>query len=592
MTDTEKHERSGDSDDSRTHRAEGYNASSARNELLIEKTGTRTSFLDMFALPEWTIRGKLLEERMLNNCIGIIASCGFLMFGYDQGVLSALLTLDDFQKNLPLMTPRDKANPICWLDDAATVPDPNMCTGNANTQAAGVAIYQVGCFLGAVLVFFYGESWGRKSSTFWGSLIMIIGTVMQAACFEYGLFVAGRVVGGIGNGMVTSTIPTWQSECARPHKRGFLIMLSGALISGGIMIAYWVDFGFYFLQGSVRWRFPIAFQSLFTLIVMWGLMYLPESPRWLAMHGRMDEAAAVTGRLLGKPADHEETRQEMQTIIDGIEAQGAQGKFNSKELLTGGPSQNLRRTLIGVAAQFGQQICGINLITYYATFLFENSLGFSAEMSRLLAAANGTEYFLASLVALPLIERTGRRTLMLFGAFGMMASMTILAGTVSTGTTLPNGAPKLNTTYGVTATVFLFVFNTFFAVGWLGMTWLYPAEITNLRIRIQANALSTCSNWLSNFLIVMITPPAFANLGYRTYIMFAVFNAVIIPMVWFFFPEPKGRSLEELDVIFASAYVDRVSPVQRAKEMRHIEGSELEMELDKYFGAHNTADHA
>ncbi|KAM3459987.1 hypothetical protein MY5147_002945 [Beauveria neobassiana] len=592
MADTEKHERSGDSDDSRINMTEGYNTSSARKEPSIEKTGTKSSFLDMFVLPEWTVRGKLLEGRMLNNCIGIIASCGFLMFGYDQGVLSALLTLDDFQKNLPLMTPRDKANPICWLDDAATVPDPNMCTGDANTQAAGVAIYQVGCFLGAVLVFFYGESWGRKSSTFWGSLIMIIGTVMQAACFEYGLFVAGRVVGGIGNGMVTSTIPTWQSECARPHKRGFLIMLSGALISGGIMIAYWVDFGFYFLQGSVRWRFPIAFQSFFTLIVMWGLMYLPESPRWLAMHGRMDEAAAVTGRLLGKPIDHVETRQEMQTIIDGIEAQGAQGKFNNKELLTGGPSQNLRRTLIGVAAQFGQQICGINLITYYATFLFENSLGFSAEMSRLLAAANGTEYFLASLAALPLIERTGRRTLMLFGAFGMMASMTILAGTVSTGTTLPNGAPKLNTTYGVTATVFLFVFNTFFAIGWLGMTWLYPAEITNLRIRIQANALSTCSNWLSNFLIVMITPPAFANLGYRTYIMFAVFNAAIIPMVWFFFPEPKGRSLEELDVIFASAYVDKVSPVQRAKEMRHIEGSELDSELDKYFGAHNTADHA
>lgn len=242
-------------------------------------------------------------------------------------------------------------------------------------------------------------------------------------------------------------------------------MLSGALISGGIMIAYWVDLGFYFLEGSIRWRFPIAFQSLFTLIVMWGLMYLPESPRWLAVHGRMAEAAAVTARLLGKPLDDEETQQEMQNIVDGIDAQGAQGKFSNKELLTGGPSQNLRRTLIGVAAQFGQQICGINLITYYATFLFENSLGFSSEMSRLLAAANGTEYFLASLVALPLIERTGRRTLMLFGAFGMMASMAILAGTVSTGTTLPNGAPKLNATYGVTATVFLFVFNTFFAIG-------------------------------------------------------------------------------------------------------------------------------
>jgi hypothetical protein len=117
------------------------------------------------------------------------------------------------------------------------------------------------------------------------------------------------------------------------------------------------------------------------------------------------------------------------------------------------------------------------------------------------------------------------------------------------------------------------------------MTWLYPAEITNLRIRIQANALATCSNWLSNFLIVMITPPAFANLGYRTYVMFAVFNAAILPCVYFFFPEPKGRSLEELDVIFASAHADGVNPVKRAKHMRHIEGTELESELGKYFSA-------
>ena len=118
------------------------------------------------------------------------------------------------------------------------------------------------------------------------------------------------------------------------------------------------------------------------------------------------------------------------------------------------------------------KICGINLITYYATFLFENSLGFSPALSRLLGAANGTEYFLASLIALPLIERTGRRKLMLFGAFGMCASMAILAGSVSTGTFDEDGAPQLTTTYGVTATVFLFVFNSFFAIGWLGMTWL------------------------------------------------------------------------------------------------------------------------
>lgn len=165
-------------------------------------------------------------------------------------------------------------------------------------------------------------------------------------------------------------------------------------------------------------------------------------------------------------------------------------------------------------------------------------------MSRLLAAANGTEYFLAGLIAIPLIERVGRRKLMLFGAFGHMSSMIILAGSSSTAVIDDLGAPRLNTLYGVLATVFRFGFNTFFAIGWLGMTWLYPAEITNLRIRIQANALSTCSNWLSNFLIVMVTPPAFANLQYNTYTIFAVFSAALLPAVYFFFPEPKGRSLE------------------------------------------------
>ncbi|KAF6811623.1 Sugar transporter STL1-like protein 1 [Colletotrichum sojae] len=544
-------------------------------------------------LPEWKWRGSHLQGKALNYSIGFIASCGFLMFGYDQGVLSSLLTLDDFQRSLVLMTPLEESNPLCWLDyPENTQRDYSQCTGDPNTQAAAVAVYQIGCFLGAVLILFYGETWGRKSSTFWGSAIMILGTIMQASAHEYGLFSAGRIVGGVGNGMVTSTIPTWQSECARPHQRGFLITLSGALISCGIAIAYWIDYGFYFLEGSIRWRFPISFQSFFTIIVMIGLLYLPDSPRWLAMKGRIDEARDVTARLLGKPVDHEDVTTEVKAIQEALEVQSQGGGFKFKELLTNGPSQNLRRTLLGIAAQFFQQICGINLITYYAGFLFENSLGFGPELSRLLAALNGTEYFLASLVALPLIERTGRRKLMLFGAFGMMASMAILAGTVSTGTVAENGAPNLETRYGVTATVFLFVFNSFFAIGWLGMTWLYPAEITNLRIRIQANALSTCSNWLSNFLIVMITPPAFANLGYRTYVMFAVFNAAIIPCVWLWFPEPKGRSLEELDIIFASAHADGVNPVKRAKEMRHIEGSELESELDKYFGSSEQIENA
>lgn len=181
----------------------------------------------------------------------------FCSFGYDQGLFSALVTLDDFQRDVPIMAPYDETVAYCG--------EAGMCLGTPTTQAAGIAIYQVGCIFGALAVLFWGDTWGRRSSTFWGSFLMIAGTVFQFAMAggagtTYALFIVGRIIGGLGNGCVTSTIPTWQSECAKPKQRGMIIILSGAMIALGIMISYWVNYGFYFAAGSVRWRFPIAFQ--------------------------------------------------------------------------------------------------------------------------------------------------------------------------------------------------------------------------------------------------------------------------------------------------------------------------------------------
>lgn len=158
--------------------------------------------------------------------------------------------------------------------------------------------------------------------------------------------------------------------------------------------------------------------------------------------------------------------------------------------------------------------------TYYIPILLEDQIGLSSTLSRLIAACNGTEYFIASWIAVFTIEKFGRRTLMIFGALGMSGSMIILAITSHISATNANNPS--GTKAGIVTTVFLFVFNTFFAIGWLGMTWLYPAEIVPLKIRAPANALSTSSNWIWNFMVVMITPVAFANIGYQTYIIFAV----------------------------------------------------------------------
>lgn len=230
------------------------------------------------------------------------------------------------------------------------------------------------------------------------------------------------------------------------------------------------------------------------------------------------------------------------------------------------------------------QISGINLITYYIPTILQNQVRLSGFLSRLIAACNGTEYFAASWIAVFTIERFGRRGLMIFGSIGMTLSMVILAITDHIGSSTTGSA---STNAGIASTVMLFAFNSFFAVGWLGMTWLYPAEIVPLRIRAPANAVSTSGNWIWNFMVivfgtglliapianvltqvVMITPVSFSSIGYKTYIIFAVMyvkgsvisralklipysnGAVILPTVYFFYPETANRSLEEMDLIF------------------------------------------
>lgn len=155
---------------------------------------------------------------------------------------------------------------------------------------------------------------------------------------------------------------------------------------------------------------------------------------------------------------------------------------------------------------------------------------------------------MVSWIAVFAVEKYGRRTLMMFGSVGMTLCMAILAGTnYLSGTKQGGSAP------GIVSVICLFGFNTFFAIGWLGMTWLYPAEIVPLNIRARANGLSTSANWIFNFLVVMITPVCFSSIGYATYIIFAVINVLIIPVVYFFYPETAYRSLEEIDDIFRNS---------------------------------------
>ncbi|KAG7449357.1 general substrate transporter [Guyanagaster necrorhizus] len=477
-----------------------------------------------------------LRGRKLTAAIAFISGTGFTLFGYDQGVMSALLTANQFDKVFPQVIV-NSAHPK-----------------HATLQSFVVAIYEIGCLIGALSNLWLGDKLGRRRTMVLGAIIMTIGAILQTASFSYAQMVVARIITGVGNGLNTSTVPAYHAECSPAAKRGSLIMIEGALIAFGIMISYWIDFALFWAgNSSVQWRFPISFQVFFAAVMAVGVNFLPESPRWLIKVGRKAEALAVISALDDKPANDPEVQQTFKAISEAVELEDGNtptGKVALNEIFTGGRGQNLRRVILGVVVQAFQQLTGINLITYYATILFER-LGLSDVKSRILAACNGTEYFFIALLPLVLIDRVGRRKLMLFGAIGQCITMVLLAvlGEVD------------NSPAQIISAVLLFVFNSFFALGWLGMTWLYPAEIVGLRMRGPANALSTASNWIFNFLVVMIVGPSFENINWGTYIVFASLNAMIVPIVYLFFPETAGRSLEDMDVIFAIAYNEKVSPV-------------------------------
>ncbi|ODV86186.1 hypothetical protein CANARDRAFT_27447 [[Candida] arabinofermentans NRRL YB-2248] len=469
-----------------------------------------------------------MSGKKLHLIITVMASVCFLLFGYDQGVMGSLLTLDAFRDTFPSI-------------NTAKHPD------NATMQGFTIAVYEIGCLAGALSTMYFGDKLGRTKCMFVGCIIMIVGAVLQTTAYSVAHLIVGRIVTGVGNGMNTSTVPMWLSECAKPADRGILVMISGAMITCGIMISYWIDFGFYFTTGDVSWRFPIAFQIVFALMVLPFVLKFPESPRWLCKAGRYEDAKKVFASLEGTTLDDTEVLKELEEVRASLAEEELLGasSFNITKMFSQGQHRNFHRVMLGFWSQVFQQITGINLITYYAGTIFETYIGMSPLKSRILAACNGTEYFLASWIPCFMIEKFGRRKLMIWGAVGQSFCMAVLTGTTWA------SDHKDNNGAAIAAAVFLFLFNTCFAIGWLGMSWLYQAEIPALSVRAPSNALSTAGNWSFNFMVVMITPVAFENIGSYTYTIFAVINLLMVPALYFFFPETAGRSLEEMDDIFA-----------------------------------------
>ncbi|PVH71344.1 general substrate transporter [Cadophora sp. DSE1049] len=446
--------------------------------------------------------------------IGIIfsAGSGFALFGYDQGVFGGLLGNESFIRtfNRP----------------------------SAVIQVQITATYDLGCFFGAILTMFIGERLGRKKTIVAGCGILIIGAVLQCASYSLEQMIVGRFVAGIGNGMNTSVIPVWQSETSKAHHRGRLVVLQLVLNQVGNVISQWLNYGMtYIPENAVSWRFPLAFQCFSAILTVAMLPILPESPRWLVTQGKYEEAKSIVGRLLGEPEDSQTVKNAYDLIANNVLHEMEMPEFSFGALFHNDALQTTRRILLGAGTQFMQQWGGINIINYYLPVVFA-SVGVSRRLAVVLSGCNAINLMISTCIPALYIETFGRKRMMLW-AVGLGV-----------------GGPQ----WSIVSIFFIFFYYTTFGLSWIAVPWLYPAEVNTQRMRNAGAAVATATNWINNYIVVLVTPVGISTIAWRYYLIYAAMNFAFFPIVWYFYVETAKLSLEEIDTLFEHKFRKGAQP--------------------------------
>ncbi|OAA53638.1 General substrate transporter [Niveomyces insectorum RCEF 264] len=422
--------------------------------------------------------------------------------------------------------------------------------GNPSTNLQGTisSLYTIGAFVGSLSTIWSGDIIGRPRQILLGSIILAAGATIQASSFSIAQMIVGRIVAGVGTGMNTATASIWQAETSTLSKRGQLIIIQMANCITGFAISNWLTLGLSFARGSVAWRFPLAFQVFFSAIICCLCPFLPESPRLLLRKNKHREALDVLAALAGNgaTADSPSVRAQYQVIYTVLESENMKA-YSWLQLLSGkGPAGVLRRMILGICIQVMNQLSGINLTSYYMSYIFINALKFDSLRSRLLAAGSSMDYLFFACAAYFTIERFGRRKVMMTSAAMTSLCWVIIAIMLALFESGRGNSHDL----GIVAVTFFFVFFASFGMGILGVTWVYATEINALEMRTTGTSLAAAAQWIINYMVVQVTPPGIANIGWRFWIVWAVICFSFIPITYLFYPETTGRSLEDIDRYF------------------------------------------
>ncbi|KAJ5918438.1 hypothetical protein N7466_010430 [Penicillium verhagenii] len=457
---------------------------------------------------------------LVTLCCAFVALGSFL-FGYDSGIISSSIAQNAFLNKF--------GSPA--LSDAAS--------------GGIISSYTGGAIVGSLLAPYISDFSGRRMVIFIGGLLATLGAALQGGAVTIAMLIAGRFIAGLAIGLMSATIPVYCSEVAPPQIRGMLASMQQWMIGLGIMVAQWVGYGCSRYPDDFAWRFPLSLQTAPAIILTCGVWFLPESPRWLIEHGKEAAGRSVLTRLhLNFNATNNQlVEHELAQIRESLAYENTSAVRSWRQLLLS--PQWRYRILLACGLQAFTQISGANVIQYYGPRLYK-SLGLSTSNSLMIIGVWGALAQFWNTVFMFFIDKVGRRKLLIPSLLGMGAAMCAEA-TLARYVDFNDSNANPNALRAAIA--MFFVFSLFYTS--LGMiSWIYPSEIFPTAIRARGSSISTATNWCLNLIFAQCSPIALTKLGSNYFYCFVAFNWMAMLLVWLFYPETVGRSLEEVEDVF------------------------------------------
>ncbi|KIX99687.1 uncharacterized protein Z520_04322 [Fonsecaea multimorphosa CBS 102226] len=496
-----------------------------------------------------------LSASTLRLLIVIFVALGSTTYGYCASIISTTLAQPSFIAYFELDT-RSNATDL---------------TGSI------FGLFQTGGFFGTLTCLKSADWLGRRKALFLASLVTTVGGGLQAGSVNIGMYIFARFLTGVGIGALVTLVPLYQSEIAPPKIRGFLVAMHGVMLCVGYSAASWVGLGFYFVNaGGAQWRLPLAIQSLWPATLACGVLFLPETPRWLLDHDRYEEAFESFKRVRAESSDA--FLNDEAAIRADFAILREQIIFEKQQQLSFWDLFRLphyrKRLIVGFITMVAPQVTGTQIIYNYGSQLYKN-LGFNTLKQLLLSCGWITFSPFGNWFNALVVDKVGRVRMLLIGIVGCILC---LVGEVICLAQLDNGQKNRAATNA--AVFFLFLFVGFYASFIDATTYIYASEIWPTPVRAKGLALSISGLFLSSLAILQGAPAGFANIGWRYYLVFISVTSVMVVFMYFYFPETKTLSLEEIGEIFGDevAHVDASTATamgEKGVTELHIESADL-----------------